>query len=263
MSRIARSELAPLADEIRRLIVERLGTKDDFMVTPAVIAELFGDNNIDSFNLRQALECHTGNVMARTSHFLVHLHAALVAKGHGRLNPYEISSCDRRVSFIETGEPKVKLLAFENQNFTYMVLLKPDIMTKYVGDKIMQYEMHVRASTPAAPQNHYRYNNPGIKRVPYGNKLANEFTDYHGYFRFLDSRDRGFVGCIKPEQSYKVAADGKFTDRDEIVWIGKDAVGSIFGANAILDELKAYTTMAEETFEELEYKVVDKASEGG
>lgn len=263
MSRIARTELAPVAAEIRQLIKDRLGITDDFMATPAVLAELLGDRYMDSFAMKQLQECFVGNVMENTSTFLSHLYDALAAKGHGRTNSFEISSGDRYVSVINLqSDDKSKMLAFENQNFTYMVLLKPNVMSKYVGDKKLRYDMHVRATTPNGYGNQHRYNNPGIKGVPKGNALAEAFSDHGGYFRYLDARDRGFVASITCENSYKVNPDGSFTDRESLVWMGKDACASIFGGSAILDELRGYTTMWQETFEELDYKVVDTGLEG-
>lgn len=263
MSRFTSAELAPVVAEIRQLIVERLGIKDDFMVLPAVIAEMYGSGYVDSFEAKHAHAFHLGKTMAHVSGFLVHLHAALSAKGHGQKNKFEISSCDRYAAVIPYQNDKGhKLLAFENQNFTYMVLLVPDLMSKYKGDKTLKYAMHVRSMTPDGYGNGHHYSNPGSKGVPTGEALKKHFTDHNGYFCYLDARDRGFVGCIVPEFTYKVLPEGGYDFTDNLVWTGKDAHASIYGGIAMLDELHAYASMHKETFEELEYKVLDSGEVG-
>lgn len=259
MSRFPRSELAPLADKIRKLIVEHLDIKDDFMVLPAVIAELYGDRYVNSFEARGAMNFHIGNTMGHVPDFLLNLHAALTAKGHDHTNKFEISSGDRYASVIKDNDYKV--LAFENQNFTYMVYLAPDAMSKYKGDKVPKYAMHVRASTPASRSNHHIYNNPGIKGVPRGDELKKAFNEHGGYFNYLDLRDRGFVASIVPEFTYKVRKDGGYDFTDQLVWTGKDSHAMIYGGMSILDELCAYASMHEETFEELQF-TVDKPLDG-
>ncbi len=263
MSRIPRSDLAPVVTEIRQLIVERLNLKDDFMVTPAVIAELFGDRYLDSFNLKHAQAFHVGNVMAGVSDFLLNLHNALSAKGHGRSNKFEISSCDRYAAVIPYSNVEGRrLLAFESQNFTYMVLLVPDLMSRHYGDKKIKYQIHVRSSTLAAYGKRHIFNNPGIKGLPRNNAIAEHFDHHGGYFRYLDVRDRGFVASIVPEPTYRVMPNGEYEHSDKLEWTAKDAHSSIYGGLAMLDDLKAFSTMWQETFEELEYKVVDNPEVG-
>jgi hypothetical protein len=240
-------KLDSLVSKFHESVAAEFGTKGaSAFVMPALIAKLFGDTDNPN-TIGWALDHYYAAKMAPMIPALAKLYDALEANGHTTENDYDIGSCDRRVAYIPYGNKGAKVMAFCNQNVSYVVVLVPARAFTPTHQEIKTYALHIRIVTPGRESMDITacdFNVNYEKMLP---GCDSDRYDANGsdYFRYQDMRDRGYVMTLTPEIVSR---------HSEVFHKTEGMYNSHPSGRYVMDELDAYCSMMEETLEELNEK---------
>lgn len=151
------------------------------------------------------IDAYTAAIVGPLAENLLRLHQFLVRSGATPENPHDFENVDRYgVAFSDAGW---KSMALMTQNYTYMVVLQPEVgFNEDATGQIQRrdtWAVHIRMCT----QGRYSqdFTRPDFTSLTFLNEheKVNPERGYsdkaNSYFQYKDGRDRGYLCSVKPE----------------------------------------------------------------
>lgn len=198
---------AKLKTQLNALLDEHLDDRDPAMLAH-VLGELLADRQdydrhaVSSTTVPWLLDTYTATIVGPLGPQLLKLHQFLVRSGATPQKPFDFEHCDRYgVAFADA---EWKSMALQTQNYTYLVVLQPEVAFLENAEGTLttenRWRVHLRMCTPSR----YSYD---CKRTPFTDlAFLSDFdavypkTGYgqsaHEYFRYKDGRDRGYLCSV-------------------------------------------------------------------
>jgi hypothetical protein len=196
------------ANTVISVLEKNLAAPDDQFKYEEVLAKLMlhkDYRDVGSFgnlHMESAIDHYTAKRVGDMSEGLVALHGFLVKHGATAKSPYDFGHADRYgVAFAN--EEDFKTMAFQTQNYTYMIVLVKAHW--YSGEKFESndcWTVHLRYATTGkyTPQ----FARPEFGKLKFLNDRvksgAKKYDDgASSYFRYHDFRDQGYICSVTHE----------------------------------------------------------------
>lgn len=160
------------------------------------------DPAVFSAVLPYAMDAYSAELVGPLVPRFLAVHRHLVLAGASLENPYDFRQCGRYGVAFEDG--RFKSMALQSPGFTYFVVLELEGNTNGPGNPSLGYTVHIRIAT--TQPNSYDVAQPTFEELFFLSDLDGECPSdvsngTPGYFRYKDSRDRGYVCTARPRST--------------------------------------------------------------
>lgn len=177
------------------------------------LANLPNAHGLESLTLHELLNAYVATTVGKLIPGIVKLHAKLVELA-GVERKYDFGYADRYAR-VYADTPSLKTMAFQTQNYTYLVVLTPTAV--YCGPddgvRVSTWRLHLRLCT--AGSRSLDYARPALDSPALLDMLKTpEALKESEYFRYKDGRDRGYLCSLRPDPLDQPSSEVVFETKD-------------------------------------------------
>lgn len=218
--------------------------KDDVTILGTTLgtalANLPNSYGLQTMDLHELLSAYVATIVGKRIPGILKLHAKLVELA-GVESVYNFGYADR-YAMVYADTPTFKTMAFQTQNYTYLVALRSDVVYCRTGEdyvRVPTWRLHLRLCT-AGPRS-LDYARPALDSPALLDMLKTpEALSASEYFRYKDGRDRGYLCSLRPDPLDQVSSEVVFETKD-MHWYA--ALSYLTG---VMGDLESHVSMVDE-----------------